>query len=307
MNIKKIDFEYEADWLEFRKGFISSTEAAPLLNAGKWCTYFKLWHLKNGTLEDDFKETQDIFWGKLLEKTIGEGFSILQKCEVVPYKTYHYRDDIKVGSSYDFLITSGQYEGYILETKKMRSLAMKTWSEEVPLQYQIQANQQMNLMPEAKGVVVAALVDGGELKHWVIERNEKIINLINKRAVAFWESIEKGEEPPIDLEDPETVKKLNQATTGEIIDSNYEIEALCEELKEVTAIAKEKEDRKKKIVAQLLSLTEAAKVNLSTGQTLDLGITKASEGKLITADMVGQSIGARSAFRRCQLRGKAKA
>lgn len=299
----------------FRNKFISSTECAPMLNIGKWASAFKLWHIKNGTLQDDFEENEDVMWGKLMEPVIGQGFSILHNCTVEPYKHYHYCEEFGIGASYDFVITSGMLKGYILETKKMRSFAMSEWEEGIPYQYQMQGLMQMLLKPEAKGVIFAGLVDGGKLETWSMTPNEKMFDLIKKKSKSFWESITLGHEPSFDVDDSDSLKNLFRESDGEIIESDEEIERICENLTNMQELAKNTAKDIDFAKAMLRKCTKAAKVKLVDGRTLDMVEEPEKQGEeiteadayLIASRMIGTFKGAKKANRRCQFRGKVKA
>ena len=102
----------EEKWLETRKFYINSTESAALFNLSPYLTAFELYHLKTGNIEDGFVETERTKAGKFLESSIAEFAGAELGLEVEPFKDYLYDEDIKMGSSFDYVVTSdGPHKG----------------------------------------------------------------------------------------------------------------------------------------------------------------------------------------------------
>jgi len=307
MDYKSKEFPTKADYLKFRESYISSTEGAALLHCGAWASYYKLWHLKSGVLGDDFQSTEQTEAGLMYEQVIAKHFAEKYQCETRPITEYRYNDEYKLGASYDFLVTDGAYAGYILETKNMISLSIKNWNDgEPPAQYKIQCQQQMAFYPEAKGVILCALVDGWKLELFIIERDQSLVETLKTEALKFWQSIEEGSAPELDLDDHETVKRVHAKTDGTEETASAESESLILELVATKAQIKALDDKAKKLQAELMASSEAGKIRISDGRYLDMTESKPTAGKMVTQDEVGTFRGARKGFRRCQIRGKKK-
>ena len=295
-------FKDQQEWLDFRKTYIGATESASLLNHGQWSSYFKLWHLKKGTIEDDFKNTKATDAGNDLENYVAQRFCDEYDCETELTTEYRYNDQLKLGCSTDHIVTKGVHANKLLETKISNSLMFKKWDSEPPVQYLIQAQHQLMFYPEISSCIICVLTDLYDIHIFDIERHDAVIKAIQEKSLEFWDSIESNTPPELDLEDTETVKKVYRFSTCEEINADIHQEELVMRMIYLKKIIKESDEEVKKIQAQLVASTTAQKVLLSGGGYLDMSITKASAGKIITDKMVGQILGARKEFRRCQVR-----
>lgn len=307
MKIESKIFDNEADWLAFRKGYVSSTETPALFDKGKWLTYFKLWHLKKGTLEDDFKESRKTKSGKKMEDVIAEIYSEQIGRHVEDFPEYRYSDDYGIGSSYDKITIDDEGNTHILEIKNLEWRTIADWEDGEPdYQYLIQCQTQLMLYPEAKTAILCCLVNGWDLKTFTIERDEMFAEALKRKASQFWKSIADGKEPEIDLDSADTAKKVYTHWTDTAEQATPEIEMLALELDMVNESIKTNSNRKEYIQAQLMAATGAGTILLSNGQKLDMKYQNDTPATVITADMVGKTYGGRKGYRRCQIRGKAK-
>lgn len=305
MDIKSKTFETEDEWLAFRADYINSTDCAALLRQGQWSSFYKLWHIKHGDIEDDFKETELTKSGKRYEACTAEHFAENYSCEVGLIKEYRYSDEYRIGSSFDFEVLSGKYNRWILETKRCTSFSTKRWeNNEPPLQYTLQCHHQMALSPEVPGVVLCVLKDGWELEIFEVKRDQRVIDLIKRKSVEFWGTIERDEAPEIDLDDLETVNRVHAINDGEIIESTTYIEELASQLEQAKEKVKINEKIEKEVKSKIKAETTATRVRLKDGRALDLGTQNGSSGTIITKEMIGETIGAKKSYRRCMFRGK---
>lgn len=295
----------EEQWLELRKKYIGSTEAAALLNRSKFqMSYYKLWHIKNGTLEDDFEETEQTAAGKRYEANIADHYSEKFGRPVKKYDGYHTCDEFGIASSYDFLTCYVRKWDTILECKNIMSMSMRRWdTEELPLQYELQAQQQMMMMPGVDRVVVCCLVDGWNLKTFTVKRHEGIARALKKQAKIFWENIKEGHEPEIDWNDCESAQRVHGWTNGNTENADETQLVQIEQLRRLREQEKFIGQEIKEVKTKLMVGTKADKLLLPDGGYLDLKMNEDTEGKVITADMVGKRTGGRKGYRRCQLRG----
>lgn len=307
MEIEINTFETREKWLAYRANFLNSSDAAALFNKGQWGSFYKLWHVKHGDIEDDFKPTKLTKAGLRYEQCTADHFADDYNCEVVKIDEYRCNHEHRIGSSYDFMVATGEFAGWILETKRCISFAKRKWEEgEPPLQYTLQCHQQMALMPDAPGVILCVLIDGWELEPYFIPRDERMIEMIKTKAVKFWGTIYDHQAPEIDLDDIDTVKRVNAKEDGTELQATDHQEALIFEMEHAAYQAKIHEDIKKQAQAKLMNSTKAQRLLMLDGRTLVLKYQEGNPGKVITAEMVGQKIFHKSGFRRCQITGKAK-
>jgi len=292
----------EKQWLELRANNINSTESAGLFGASPYCTELELFVNKRDKIEVfPFQENERTEIGKELEPGIAAIVARKINCSVAPFKNYICDETLRIGSSFDFEITSGELKGWLLEIKNVDFLVHKNqWlDDEAPPHIEIQAQHQM-LVADRPGCVIAALVGGNSLKMIHRTRNENIGELIKNKVGAFWRSVESNTPPPSDYsKDYDLIMYLNADTTDKIYDAtdNEHLIDLIKQYKEASTIKTKKEKEAEKIKAEIIDIVGEVSKVLAPGISLNCTMTKANEGKLITSEMVGERIGARKSFR----------
>lgn len=146
----------EADWLELRENYITSTQSASLfgLSMPSQPTAFELWHIKRGTIDGNVVQNDRMKWGKRLEGTIAEGIAEDNGFKLVPIKAFVHDDTDKIGSSFDYLIHYGQDGMALLEIK---TVAYRDYKEkfieddeldfiEAPEYYEVQVQHEMEVL-----------------------------------------------------------------------------------------------------------------------------------------------------------------
>lgn len=277
-NIEIINPSNESEWLLLRTKDITSTEVSALFGISPYCTKFELWHRKKDNLHAAFEENERMTWGKRLESAIAEGIAQDQNWVVKPMKSYARQPKLRIGSSFDYSIeglgnenlgtitetVSGEPMRGILEIKNVDSLQFKNgWLEdengkiEAPLHIEIQVQHQM-LVSGRKYSYIAALVGGNNLQLLRREADESVQFRILEECKNFWDSIDQSIEPVPDFaSDADTISKLyGYASPGSILDASGDsrIQDLCSQYKTCAAQAKEYEDAKKSIKAELLMI-----------------------------------------------------
>jgi len=111
----EIVLENHEHWLRERSLDITSTDIGALFNISPYNTSFELWNLKNGVIENDFKETDRIKWGRKLEDAIAEMAAEELGLDVSPFKTYMRIPGEGIGSSFDYAIMKNGSRDGILE------------------------------------------------------------------------------------------------------------------------------------------------------------------------------------------------
>lgn len=295
----------EAEWLAMRRQDVTSTETAALFGLSPYTTEFEVWHQKKSGEKVAFHETERMTWGKRLEPTIAQGVAEDQGWVVEPFKTYVRDDEARMGSSFDFRIIDAKNGDGILEIKNVDRIAFaKGWIEhesgeiEAPEHIEMQVQHQM----EVSGLswaVIAALVGGNELKLAHRKRDRAVGKAIRQRIAAFWESIDANDPPRPDYERDydRIVRSGLDEVTGLAVDADEDVESMLRDLVAAQKARKEAEAAERAAKAMILErVGSASKVRSSIG-TLSCGVSKATQGKLITPEMVGTYINARQPFR----------
>jgi len=325
------------DWLSLRKRDLTSTDVAALFGLSPYLTEYELWHRKRNQEDaPKFEANERVLWGQALENTIAkefarrndwnyeehirwgvghlcrdrfDGWSKLKGRPVVmAWDTYHRDSEERIGASFDFrlcMIDKDQAHDEIIEIKNVdaRAYASK-WIErdgelvEAPPHIELQVQQQM-LVSDAPAAWIVALVGGNELRAVRRLPDPEVHAVILKRARDFWASIEADEPPQPDY--ARDYDRLVNARLHEVgddtIDADDEINAMLDRVHDAQKRKRQAETEERELKARILErVGTASKVRAAKG-TLSCGVSKPTTGKIITEDMVGTYMGARSSYR----------
>lgn len=262
----------KAHWLELRSKNINSTDVSSLFGVNPYCSEFELWHrLKEGTVHT-IEENDRMFIGSGLETAIANMAAKKNDWQVQPLKSYFQREELRLGSSFDFMIVDPTHNGSlmfgdhwptaILEIKNVDYLQYKkTWIEEgdeieAPPHIELQVQTQL-LVSGLTEAYLCALVGGNDLKVIHRKANPSVHKAILSKVAQFWKSIEDNAPPKINFEiDAEFVASLhNYAEPNSIMQSpTAEIEQLVRDYKAAGEQEKLAQTKKKACKAEILTL-----------------------------------------------------
>lgn len=289
-------------WLKCRRPNINSTDSAALFSASPYLSEFQLYHLKKGNIEDSFAESERTIIGQEVEAGIAAAFGRMNDMEVRPFKDYLYDEDARIGSSFDFEIMSGKYEGWLLEIKNVDYIVYRDeWLEhEAPPHIEIQVQHEA-MVADRPGVIVCACVGGNSLKWFPRESNPEMSAAIKKRIQKFWEDFHGNVEPePNYQKDIDALSQIySKATAGKLHDANgdEEILAMLENHRRWGIEIKRLEAMQDSARAEILAKVNDASKIVCGEYSVSCGVTKDSAPTLITEDMVGQTYGGRKGYR----------
>ena len=292
-------------WLENRLLDITSTEVSALFNLCPYKTELELYYEKKDKVVLNIDDNERMMWGRHLEDSIALGFADKYKMKVEQFDVYMRDPETRMGSSFDYKIVSEE-EPMILEIKNVDAMAYrKNWIEhdeeniEPPEHIALQLQHQLEITGYNVGYIVA-LVGGNTMKVVRSERDPKIGKLLKGKVENFWERIKLGVPPDIDYtrDSQYVIKNLyNQANAGVVLAADEDMDKLVDDYyainKEYVSLGKTKDS----IKAQILEKSQNASKIVSKYGTINCGMTKGSQGKYITQDMVGTYINPRRAFR----------
>ena len=247
----------EAEWKRLRVEDVTSTDAAALFDCSPYLTCFELFHRKKDKLVVEFTPSERMSWGTRLQDAIAAGIAEDNKWTIRRMSEYMRLEKLRAGASFDFAIETdecgcghkrgghvydegmcrsgvaceckefrGTTEGGLLEIKNVDSLAFKDgWIVEgddiqAPPHIEIQVQHQL-MVSGRKYAYIGALVGGNRLVLVKRDRDEAIIKAIRAKVVAFWKSIEAGQEPKPDFsKDAGFITKLyGYAEPGKVMDA----------------------------------------------------------------------------------------
>lgn len=303
----------EADWLAMRTQDVTSTESAALFNLSPYVTKFDLWHRKHSGVVPEFKVNDRMKWGNRLEAAIAHGIAEEQGWEIAPLKDYMRDPDLRLGSSFDYVITS-LGEPVHLEIKNVDYLAFRDgWIEhddgsiEAPEHIEMQVQHQM-AVSGWKRAFIGAFVAGNRYELIERERDETVIEAIKAAVTAFWRSVDEEQEPlPSWPTDADAVIRLNQyAQPEKILDASGDaiLASLIEEYKSASKAVTAAEEDKDTAKARILQAIGDAEIVLADGWKISAGMQAETPPTVITAEMIGKTYGGRKGFRNLRINAR---
>lgn len=267
-------------WLNLRMKDITSTESSALFGLSPYCTKAELWYRKKDNLRVDFEENMRMKWGSRLESTIAAGIAEDSGWQIRPMKEYIRLPQLKMGSSFDYAILSGNGVDFgLLEIKNVDSLQFKEkWivdgdDIEAPPHIEIQVQHQM-FVSGLSVAYIGAFVGGNNVVLIKRDRDDALIEKIKFSVLNFWNSIECGVPPDFDFErDADFISKLySHAEPGKVIESTDRMADLARAYKAAADKMKLAEKEKDAAKAELLTLIGAAEKVSGSNFTISSGI-----------------------------------
>ena len=291
----------EAEWLEARKGFITSTEAAALFGAGAYVkTPYELWAIKAGVVPADEVEDSDrLRWGRRLEGVIAAGIAEDLGLIAEPYKVFITMPEFRMASSFDWIVTgiAADFDGDnearrmfrehgpgLMEIKSVDSLQFKRgWDTdgehvEAPVQIEAQVQWQMEVADKPWSIL-CPLIGGNTTKPIIRLRDHAFGAAAREKAADLWRRVHAMAPPEPDfLKDAATIASVYRDNDGSSIDlsDNPRVLALCKAYKKAGAEEKAAKEAKDAAKAELLTIIEHAKSVTAGAFKISAGTNKAS-------------------------------
>jgi putative phage-type endonuclease len=285
----------EAQWLDWRKADLTSTEAAALFGASPYATEYELYHVKAGLLPPaEFEANERMKWGNRLEAAIAYGIAEDFGIIIEPFKVYMRISDLRMGSSFDFKIV-GLADGFsgdesaremfrrhgpgIMEVKNVDGLQFKrTWLDgeegiEAPPHIEFQVQHQLEVA-NLNWSLLSPLVGGNTPKVVIRERDREVGAAITLKVREFWARVAANTPPAPDYTaDAETIGRIYVENDGSSVDlsEDFRLIQLCQEYKAAAADEKDAKERKAAAKAEILTIINAAKTITTIGYKISAG------------------------------------
>ena len=302
--VKEIPITNKQDWLENRLLDVTSTEVSALFNVNPYQTEFELYNQKKDKVVINLEDNERMAWGRRLEDSIAQGCAASQGWDVEPFDVYMSDPHNRMGSSFDYRITSERETG-IMEVKNVSEYIYKSkWIEEndnleAPPHIEMQLQYQLHIANIEWGCIVA-LVGGNTQKLIIRRRDREMGKIFETKVKEFWDRVKSGTPPDVnyDRDSNYMIKNLfNHADPSLIMNADEDMDQLIDDYnsinREYVSLGKTKDS----IKAQILEKSLGSSKILSKYGTINCGMTKGSQGKFITPDMVGTYINPRKGFR----------
>lgn len=192
-------------WHGKRSGIVGASESPILCGHGYAGTsVWALWQAKTNGIRPDFPESllKKMRIGQLMEPAIRRMFQEetgLEIHEDYPHVIRIHPEHEFIGCTLDGLFEHPEYGLCVAELKNISDHNAQEWDDDDcgPLKYQIQVQQQMDVMDVDHGALVA-LIGGERLVIKWQHRNERFVSGLVDTIRRFWRLVETGIEPPMD-------------------------------------------------------------------------------------------------------------
>jgi len=237
------------EWLEARTKGIGGSDAAVVLGLSKWKTPFELWLEKTGQIIPESSDSEEAYFGTLLEDLVAKEFEKRSGNKVRRRNTMFRHPD------YPFIIANIDRfvvkEKAILECKTTSAYNAKEWQDdEIPEPYIIQVQHYLGVLgPEYEKAYIAVLIGGQKFVWKEIARDDELIDMIFQAERYFWhEHVEKNIAPPLDgssAAEEYLKQRYAEAEPGKTVDLKYEYKDKIQELLSLKETIKELDERAK--------------------------------------------------------------
>lgn len=235
-----------------RTSFIGGSDIPVILGLSSYKTPYVLYLEKTGTLEETYEETEQQYWGKMLEPVIREHFAKKHNVEILQPETIRH-------PICDYL--RANLDGYapeldaVLEIKCSDKFMRGQWGDEgtdvIPMTYLTQGAHYALLKDSVK-TIFPVLIGGNEYREFTYIRDPEIETMIFQAANDFWSCVKSGTPPdPINIDDMKL--KYNQTNPEKFLTVTQEISSELMKLADVKAKIKELNELEKEYRFQIMN------------------------------------------------------
>lgn len=227
-------------FLADRKSGIGGSDIGAILGVSKFKTAVDVYLSK--TTEQEESNAEHLYWGHALEAPIIQRFELETGLNVLP------QPEIKRHAVHGFMLANadaliidaqGNPEG-ILEIKTSSAYNTKEWgaedSDNIPLAYIAQVQWYMAVYGLSYGYL-AVLIGGNKYKHYRLERDQELIDLMIEKAARFWTDLQQGIPP--EPQNSKDIIKTSPEDNGESAEADTETLETYNRLKTLKAQAEE--------------------------------------------------------------------
>jgi putative phage-type endonuclease len=237
-------------WLELRRQGIGGSDAAAIMGMDSYHTRWQLWLDKTGTLPDEElteEQAEAIEWGHAMEPVIAKMWARRAKVPgrlIRPGMLAH-RDRLWQRVNLDRLVTDcGLGRGpCLLECKNRNAYQVAQWgpmdTDQVPDGPAIQTQHAL-MVTGFTHAHLAAAIGGNHLRHYVIDADPALHELLLAEEEWFWRvCVLGGQAPPIDATERtgRVLARLWQAEPDKVVMADWRTTQMVESLRRVKADA----------------------------------------------------------------------
>lgn len=209
-----------------RTKFIGGSDVAAILGVSPWKSIVDLWLDKITPLQEDNQNAAAKRRGSRLEPYIRDMIQEEYGLKLVRFNERY------IDKEYPFLAAEidAETEDENVEIKTVHPFKAKEWGErdtdQLPIHYIAQA--QHGLGVTGKKICRTFALIGDDLKPYVVERDDELIEAMRQKSVAFWNNhVLPKIQPPLDYKHKdilETLSRIYPGTNGTVIDAEAQHE-----------------------------------------------------------------------------------
>lgn len=231
-----------------RNKFIGGSEIAIILGQSRYSTPYELWATKTGRIPPkNLDNNEAVQLGNKLEDFVAKLFTEKTgKAVRKAPKVYQHPDYPFLVAHIDRLITNSDE---LLEIKTCNASKNKEWENDIPQEYIYQVIYYLGITGKKRGWL-CCLIGGQKFDYKVIDFDKTLFELMVKKAIEFWDMVQKDIPPAVKSGDNEILDLVFPETTEEMIENN-ELEDLVAYRQELSMHIEEMQKEKEEIEAQL--------------------------------------------------------
>lgn len=187
-----------------RRGFLGGSDIAAIINVSPWKDAYALYLEKRGELDPPDGETKAQRRGKILEPAIAALYAAEHEVEIAPGDTFTIADAPHFRAQVDAreIAECGPIP---VEIKSASEFTRGKWgpsgTDDAPTYYCAQLHWQLLATGAPYGRIVA-LLGADDLRVYTIERDAAIAKYLLESAAEFWQCVQEGRAPAMDLDHP---------------------------------------------------------------------------------------------------------
>jgi predicted phage-related endonuclease len=203
MTVERRQIVDRAEWLEWRKSFVTASQMGALFGCHPHLSALKLYLEKSG-IEFQDKDTGPMRRGRILEPAVGAAVAEARpNWRIEAPKAFFCDPDTKIAATPDFLVLDDIRGQGVLQAKSADpSVYIREWAggTEIPFWIVLQALTECMLTNAVFAVVAVLSVDPYGLPCSILEleRHPEAEARIVAAVSRFWDDVEKGIEPAAD-------------------------------------------------------------------------------------------------------------
>lgn len=200
-----------------RRSYLGSGDVAIILGYNPYETTWDLWNFKKNGIKREFTDEQleRMEWGNLIEPVLIKKVCDERKLQMLGSQVHFKHQKYEfIGGTADEITNS-----HLIEAKTSHEFN-KSYTDEVPIMYYIQANHLMGLS-NIQNCLFPVLFGGQKHKIYEIEFDYDFYNTCINKCVEFWEKYVIGNEEPEKFSNQIEVKKEGKITADVVVMNTY--------------------------------------------------------------------------------------